>query len=276
MSMRNWNKMTFTEYAAKSVSDARVLVQTGSIYVLRNTINGKCYVGQTIQRISRRLNAHRLRTQSAISMAINKYGMDSFDKVEHTGIPIELLDHFERELISQLNTISPNGYNLESGGNANKTFSEETKDKMRLAKIGKPQSEESNRKRSLALKGKPLKIEHRNKIAMALIGNKNNVGYICSDETKTKISMAKKGKSHKGHPMSESTRNKIIEANTGIIRSEETRQKLRIFNLGKMASEETKKRMSAARKGKKKTEETKTRMKTAWIKRRLNKRGITE
>ncbi|QPA30031.1 GIY-YIG nuclease family protein [Thermaerobacillus caldiproteolyticus] len=31
---------------------------TGSIYVIRNVINGKCYVGQTIQKTEDRLKQH--------------------------------------------------------------------------------------------------------------------------------------------------------------------------------------------------------------------------
>jgi hypothetical protein len=129
-------------------------------------------------------------------MAIAKYGIDSFQQFLYGGIPIELLDIFEQELISRLNTLSPNGYNLNTGGSFKKIFSEETRDKMRLAKLGKIQSEESNIKRSLALKGKPLRIEHRLKIATALIGNLNGKGHshIPSAETRLKMSLAKKGK----------------------------------------------------------------------------------
>jgi len=62
---------------------------------------------------------------------------------------------------------------------------------------------------------------------------------------------------------SDETRKKISEAKKGHIVSEETRRKLSDAHKGKTASEESKKRMSEAHKGKTRSEETKKRMSEA-------------
>jgi hypothetical protein len=46
------------------------------------------------------------------------------------GVPNEDLDTCERGLILNLKSISPNGYNLDSGGSLNKRHSAETKSKI--------------------------------------------------------------------------------------------------------------------------------------------------
>ena len=71
-----------------------------------------------------------------------------------------------------------------------------------------------------------------------------NLGKSLSEETKIKISKAKKGTI-----ISEETRRKISQANLGKSLSEETKEKLRELNNGKLFSEETRKKMSEARKG---------------------------
>lgn len=246
--------MTFAQYAAKSVSDARVLVQVGSIYVLRNKNSGKCYIGQTIQKIERRINAHKIRTGSAISGAIAKYGIESFDQIGYVGIPIELLDYFESELITRLNTISPNGYNLDTGGALNRKYCEVARAKMRLAKLGKPQSEESNLKRSLALRGRSLSSEHRKKIGDAHRGSHlseeikmrlRETRRPVSEETKIKLSLAKKGKPSNNKFAKEMCM-KMGTANRGRKRAEETKEKLRLVNLGTKRTEEVKAKMRLA------------------------------
>ena len=102
-----------------------------AIYVLENLINGKLYVGQTIE-IEKRLVAHkRARNDKMyIDRAIRKQGWNNFKQYIYY-VPEELLDYFEIEMIKRLNSLSPNGYNLETGGNKNKHPSEETRALMR-------------------------------------------------------------------------------------------------------------------------------------------------
>ena len=80
-----------------------------------------------------------------------------------------------------------------------------------------------------------------------------------SDETKKKLSQAKKGK-NKGKTLSEETRKKIAQAHKGKPLSEETRKKMSQAHKGKTKSEETRKKMSQAQKGKTLSEEQKRKL----------------
>lgn len=102
---------------------------TGYIYIHTNKINGKKYVGQTIQRPNDRWHGGSNYSGSPkFYNAIKKYGWDNFD---HEVIPayVEELDFLECEFIKKFNTIN-NGYNLNSGGNKNKTVSKETRKRL--------------------------------------------------------------------------------------------------------------------------------------------------
>lgn len=95
--------------------------------------------------------------------------------------------------------------------------------------------------------------------------------YICSDETRAKLSLAGKGREtwNKGIPHSEETRKKISETVKKTNNSDEVRQKMivarkgRTPNLGHHHSKEAKQRISAGCKGRKLSEETIQRMRDA-------------
>ena len=116
--------------------------KVGNIYVLKNSINNKCYVGQTINSIKNRLKSHKHNKKSLLGLAIYKYGIVSFCIYEYRNIPIEYLDYFEIEMIKRLNCISPNGYNIHLGGQLNRIFSEKTKKKIGLGNKGKHRTEQ--------------------------------------------------------------------------------------------------------------------------------------
>ena len=102
---------------------------TGYIYIHTNKINGKKYVGQTIQRPEDRWHGGaNYRQCPKFWNAIKKYGWDNF---EHEVIPalLEELDFLECEFIKKYDTVN-NGYNCESGGNKNKKLSKETRKKL--------------------------------------------------------------------------------------------------------------------------------------------------
>lgn len=94
----------------------------GSIYIIRNTINDKVYIGQTIQAVERRFRAHLSsdprRYHQAILWAMEKLGRDKF-YVETIVTGIETtdeLDKLEEKYIREYNSMKPNGYNLCPGG----------------------------------------------------------------------------------------------------------------------------------------------------------------
>lgn len=109
------------------------------IYMLTCRINGKKYIGQSIN-ISRRLKEHEYeskinRDHVLIHEAVRKYGWENFDKSVLEFCPIEKLDELEIYYITKL---SPE-YNLAKGGGAGARgykHSEESKNKISKVLVG--------------------------------------------------------------------------------------------------------------------------------------------
>ena len=102
------------------------------IYKIENKINGKVYIGQTVQPLYRRIKNHfgKHSDCNAIAGAIKKYGKDAFlvDVIEQCS-DIEELNKAEVENIEKYNSLYPNGYNLREGGH-NYKLSDEQKEKI--------------------------------------------------------------------------------------------------------------------------------------------------
>lgn len=106
----------------------------GIIYIATNLKNGKQYVGQTTRSLRERIIGHKcdalkMKRNVPFILSIKKYGLDNF-KWTSFSCPEEDLDWTETFLIKELNTLVPNGYNLETGGNKNKHHHELSKQKM--------------------------------------------------------------------------------------------------------------------------------------------------
>jgi len=183
----------------------------GWIYLIRNKINNKCYVGQTVlDKVSKRWSQHKSRPHGCLAFAFQKYGIDNFEfstlleitKCENLK---ELLNEKEIFEIKERNTLSPNGYNLETGGTAGRTRHPETREKTRIKMKGKKHTDETKLKISESNKGRPVTQETRQKISdhhtgrplseqVKLSMSKSRKGRIISDETKKKISISESGK----------------------------------------------------------------------------------
>lgn len=97
----------------------------GIIYCYTNNINGKKYVGQTINP-EQRYNAHKSNYQnpqnkeydSLIHRAFRKYGFNNFkyEILVKDIDDINILNELEIYYIKKFNCQVPNGYNIESGG----------------------------------------------------------------------------------------------------------------------------------------------------------------
>ena len=150
----------------------------GYIYMIKNKFNGKCYIGQTIQKnVNNRWRAHKHSADTVMAYAFEKHGIDNFEFSIISEVPNEQLDEAEIFEIKTRNTISPYGYNIESGGNLCKTVHPSTRVKMRDAKLG-----ENNHNF-----GKPRSEETKQKIGLA------HIGLVHTEETKQLISSKKKG-----------------------------------------------------------------------------------
>ena len=158
----------------------------GRIYIAKNVINGKGYVGQTIRPIQERLKEHqsgKSKRCRAFHRAIKKHGWENF-KIDWYECPDEELNKHEKWMIILMGTLSPDGYNLREGGGGRGKLSEETKQRIGDGNRGKKRSEESKQKNREAHLGKKSSMCGK---------NHPNYGKTPSKETKQKMSEAKKG-----------------------------------------------------------------------------------
>lgn len=89
------------------------------IYIIKNDINSKVYVGQAInvkQRFQNHCKPSSSQDNDLVSRAIQKYGRNHF-WYEILESQIENYDQREKYWISYYNCIRPNGYNTSEGGN---------------------------------------------------------------------------------------------------------------------------------------------------------------
>jgi group I intron endonuclease len=137
----------------------------GFIYQIRNTVNGKCYVGQTKRDDpQKRWKEHKRKPNNPyIKFAFELYGVQSFIFEVLFEAQNDELDDLEIKEIATRNTLAPNGYNLQEGGNCYGLHTEESKKKISDAQRGQkrpktkkppPRTEETRRKLSEKNKNK--------------------------------------------------------------------------------------------------------------------------
>ena len=183
----------------------------GIVYVLHNKINGKYYVGQTIQSFKNRYYHHKS-DKTLIGRAIRKYGSANFIHFENE-VPESFMDNLERNLIHLYDCISSNGYNLDSGGNKGKHRCKATLIKMSDAQKGEKGSM-FGRKHSEITKMK-MSEAHRGRTFPNRIGP--NRGKHFGESWRRKLSEAKRGDNNHwfGKHLPEEHRQKISQANSG-------------------------------------------------------------
>jgi group I intron endonuclease len=267
--------------------------KTGIIYLITNLVNGKQYVGQTVLKLSERWTKHKhyasKKSSGALQRAINKYGHESF-AIESIceDVPVLWLPSVEVAFIHLLGTFG-HGYNLTEGGEGCS---------------GAVHTAEQNEAHAARMRGRKLSPEHRAKIGAGGMGRKPspetrlklkraadkkrgmihapealekmsasffptghvpwNKGIPNSEETRTKLSLSRKGKyaGEKNHffgkpgwmlgkVFSQQHRTRLSLARTGIKLSAETRERISQVQLGKKLSPETIAKITATHIGKK-------------------------
>lgn len=114
------------------------------IYIIKNKINDKVYIGQTVRTLSERIEDYRKESlyypdSRPIIRAMARYGFQNFywEVLEDGIIDLDELDQKERQYIQEYQCLcSQNGYNVEKGGRGKGKHSEETKKKIGDAQRG--------------------------------------------------------------------------------------------------------------------------------------------
>ena len=171
----------------------------GIIYGSRNIVNGKWYIGQSINYKQRKYDhlrrARHNYDRCIFHAAIRKYGEDAFEwtLLESDIHTYDELNEREKYWIREKKSLLPNGYNMTGGGDgtANHHKSEETRKRISIANKGKKRSEETRKRISIANKGKKLSEETRKRISIA------HMGLTASAETRKRLSIVNKGKGAK-------------------------------------------------------------------------------
>jgi len=185
------------------------------IYKATNNITGKCYIGQTINSLDKRIKGHLKESKEENNrpflMSLQKHGLDNFlfEIIDYANNLDELNDK-EIYWINELNTVSPNGYNLTCGGQGKKMKTTEEFGKIVSEGLKKSEkwqatknSEEyiNKMKKSFIgfFKGKKFSEDHKNKIweknkervlkynkstskDWIIVNNQNNIERISSKE----------------------------------------------------------------------------------------------
>ena len=200
------------------------------VYLVSNKLNGKQYVGQTI-------NPHLPIGHGRIMKSAYKlHGKDNFD-YEPLCTSIEnraTLNAIERFWIAVLDTVVPNGYNIELGGSEGSTWTEERRRKHSLALTGRIHRRPLGSKSGA--KGKKWSEENKLKLSEVLKGRASvNKGIKHTEETKAKMSASQKAYWAK-----------VESPNKGRKHSEETKAKMRASRAKRIYSDEDKMKISQA------------------------------
>ena len=154
------------------------------IYSITNIINMKKYIGQSVDVKSRIRNhkwalKHGCHYNDHLQKSFDKYGVDAFVFDVVCECDENQLDELERFYIALYHCIDPNfGYNAETGGNLNKHWSDELREKMSEKRSGE----------NSGMWGKKHTEETKSIMRKKALGRK------MTDEAKAKSSISHKGK----------------------------------------------------------------------------------
>ena len=140
------------------------------VYMHKNKINNKVYIGQTGTSVEDRWqNGRGYKGCTLFERAIQKYGWDNFEHIIlEDNLTREEVGRSERKFIMLYDSTNPEkGYNISTGGESGHIgvkMSDEVRKKMSEARKGVPFSQEHKDKISEALKGRTISEEQKQKI----------------------------------------------------------------------------------------------------------------
>lgn len=180
------------------------------IYLIKNILTETIYVGSSIN-IEKRFAAHKRALKRGnhdnvhLQLSYNKHGLSVFDFSVFTLVEKkEDLSLIEKQTIISFFKEKTPLYNLALVIDRAFIYTEETKNKMRLAKLGEKHP----------MFGKKHLKETKEKISISLQGNKNHSGKYHTEEEKEHLSKINRGEKNPrfGVTLSEETKKKISVA----------------------------------------------------------------
>lgn len=162
--------MTYDEFLADSRFDV-----SNVIYRFKNNKNGKVYIGQTTKSVRKRVIQHMTKSRPWVkvrktyfSNALNKYGFEgfTFDIIERCKDQQELDDRERYWIAYYKSNDKKYGYNIDSGGTSRKRrkpLTEEHKQKLLLANLGRKKSNQEKSRISEAVKSRFSNPEYKEK-----------------------------------------------------------------------------------------------------------------
>jgi len=146
----------------------------GTIYSIKNKLNGKEYIGQTRYHVEKRWGEHACAKKriTTIGYALKKHGTENFEFSVIETCDDDLLNEREIFWIAERKTVAPLGYNQTSGG-LSFMPSEETRKKISARTregISRMSDDAKNRQRQAGVrngrknKGRRLTEDYREKI----------------------------------------------------------------------------------------------------------------
>lgn len=217
---------------------------TCGIYKIENIVNGKVYIGQSVD-IEARWAVHKstaLKSQQPLYRAMRKYGLDNFvfSVLEETAPDIlteaegrHMAEHRER---GQLYNLAP-----AAGSTLGFRHSAESKEKMAASRRGIPLPDNVRAKLSEAQKASEATAAHCREMAAAKRGVPHTAEH-----------RARIGAKSRGRPMTEDAKAKLSAAHRGKKMAQETKAKISASlvgnqrTLGRKLSEEHKAKVSAS------------------------------
>lgn len=187
------------------------------VYIITNSYNNKCYVGVSKNNLNTRIKGHKSAYKKQLTLIhkeMYRLGFENFHFETLEVISESEMSNRERYWIKKLNTIQPNGYNVQAGGFAlfgeensfyGKQHTQQVRDKLsKLAQqktgaknpfYGKSHSKEAKEKIRKSKLGTKMSEESKLKMSKSRTGNLNSFyGKSHTEKTKDYLSKQKQTK----------------------------------------------------------------------------------
>lgn len=186
--------------------------RSGIVYLIRNTINRKVYVGKTVQNLDAYFADNLVaaingsKRKPLLYRAIRKHGAPAFSvEILETCAAADLSEAEKKWIKSTQSCNSRYGYNLTTGGTGGAMVG------TAYEKLRKPKSEAHRKKLSISAKAR---------------------GWRATDQTRTPEARAKRSASLQGRVFSQETRAKMSQAAKGKVKGPRPAQSARMRGLG--------------------------------------------